>query len=167
VTVCLYPTDYDDAALRGLFEDRGFATLTNGTRDDAAFLSNLHSVVGRHTDVTCNRISTALVYGAAMGRRSFLGGPVPGVTKQQTAGRMDGEAERAAAFQREHFPELIDGVGPDEARAFGRSVLGADALMSPDDLRVAVGWSGGRRVAARGLALAAAARRRVSPAARR
>jgi hypothetical protein len=162
VTVCVYPTDYDDHELRAVFTRRGFATVTNGTRDDPRFLYNLRAAVGSHTDVTSNRISTALVYGAAMGRRAFLGGPVPGVTVQQTAGPMVGEAGRAEEFQREHFREFVDGVEADRARALARSLLGGDALLEPAELRNAVGWSGGRQVAARGLAVAAAARRRVS-----
>jgi hypothetical protein len=114
--------------------------------------------------VTSNRIGTAVVYGAALGRRTWVGGPTPGVPVQQTAGPIEDEAARAAEYGRANYPEFFDGIEGTDARSLGRRLLGAESMLSPDDLRDAVGWTGARRAAARALAMAAGARRRFESA---
>jgi hypothetical protein len=161
ITVCLYPEDYERREVRSYFERGGFAIAMNGRRDDPHFLDRFYDLVSNHSEVTSNRITTALVYGAAMGRRAFLGGPVPGITVHETAGPIDDEGRQAARFQRENFPDLIDGVNSTAARGFGWSQLGGDCLRSPEELRRILGWSGPKRVAGHALGIAAEVRRRV------
>lgn len=161
ITVCLYPDDYERDDVRAYFEDHGLAVATNGTREDPRFLERFYDLVAAHSDVTSNRVSTALVFGAAMGRRAFLGGPVPGISVHQTAGAWEDEADRAAEYERRTYPDLVAGLEPDAARAFGRSQLGEQSMRRPNELRRILGWSGPKRVAARALAGVSALRRRV------
>lgn len=161
ITVCLHPEDYERRDVRSYFERSGLEVATNGRRDDPQFLWRFHDLVARHSEVTSNRLTTALVYGAAMGRRSFLGGPVPGITVHEAAGPMDNEGQRADRYQREHYPKLIEGLDPAAAREFGWSQLGGDCLRAPEELRRILGWSGPRRVTGQLLGLAGEVRRRV------
>jgi hypothetical protein len=161
VTVCLYPNDFDSPEVRSCFERRGFETTTNGLYHDPSFLHRFYELVGDHGAATSNRISTALVYAASMGRAVRLSGPTPAVTFQQTAGEIRDEGRRTVEFQRERFPELIAGLSPTDALQFGRAELGADQMKSPPDLRRTLGWSGPKAPLGFGVALAAGARRRL------
>lgn len=160
ITVCLYHVDYDQPRIRSYFEDRGFATATAGSRDDPSFLDRFYDLVARHTAVTSNRISTALIYGAALARSASLGGPVPAVTEQQTAGHIADEGVLTERFQREHFSPLLAGLDAGEAERFGRAQLGEESMRSEQELKRILGWRGARQVGARAVAIAAAIRRR-------
>lgn len=161
ITVCLHPEDYVRPDVRAYFEQGGFEVATNGRREDPTFLWRFHELVSRHCDVTSNRLTTAVLYGAAMGRRTFLGGPVPSVTVHEFVGPLQDEGERADRYQREHYPKLIEGLDPAAAREFGWSQLGGDCLRAPEELRRILGWSGPRRVTGQLLGLAGEVRRRV------
>lgn len=159
ITVCLHEVEYDLPGVREWFEGRGIETTTNGSRWDPRYLDRFYDLVASHTAVTSNRISTAVIYGAAMGRATFLGGPVPGVVDQQEIGQLEDEGRRTEEFQRSEFPELIEGLEPDAARELGWRQLGADCILEPRELGRTLGWFGPRRIWARTAAAMTSARR--------
>lgn len=146
VTVCMYWAEHADASLRGVFEARGFRTVTAGAREDnPVFLDTLRALIREHRLVTSNRIATATFYALAAGRDFLLHGPVMGL-----AGTDDADGSRFDAWQRETFPELTaDGFGSGDAarerrRAIGLAELGAEHLLAPAALRERLLWQPGQ-----------------------
>lgn len=139
VTVCLAVKEFGEPAVRSTYEDRGFEVICHGQRTDPRFLCNQWEALSRHRRVVTNRVSTALWYGASLGREVNVYGPVFSV---------DGPAE-AEAFdraQRRRWPALFgDGTSGADAVRLGRAQLGADSLLAPSELRALAGWSGSRR----------------------
>ncbi|WP_265447738.1 hypothetical protein [Flexivirga meconopsidis] len=140
VTMCLYYVEYEIPAIRRKYEDAGFRVITHGRRGqfwkggDTDFLIKQLREVRRHKRLCSNRLATATFYGAAMGKEcgiygdpmemhgvkpGFDGGPLLDWTFPQMRG--------------EH-------LDPGAAQATADRELGRDALMSPDELRLALGW---------------------------
>jgi len=162
VTICLHYMEYAQSELRSMFEGLGFEVTTNGTLHDPAFLRRLATLIECHDAVTTNRLGTAIVYAGAVGRPIDLGGPLAGLTVDSHGRPLDTERERMEAYQRERYPELVGGLDGPAARRLALAELGEADMLQPDRLCDALGWRGARRVAARGLAAAAAVRRRLS-----
>jgi hypothetical protein len=132
ITVCLYWHEYEQAELRELFERRGCATTTMGHRNDnPEFLLRQHELIRRHAFVSSNRVSTATFYALTAGRPFFLHGPPVGLSESD-----DPTGEQFDRWQREQFPDLCS-LEPDfeRQRAIGEHELGADHLLSPEQLR--------------------------------
>lgn len=131
VTVCLYWIEYEDDAIRQLFEDEGLHVVTMGRRDDnPGFLARQRALIAEHSAVSSNRVSTAAFYALATGVPFFLWGPAAGLE-----GSDDSDGEAFAHWQRETFPELawerFDGTCH---RDLGLRELGAEFLRAPADL---------------------------------
>ena len=139
VTVCLYWREYERPELRRPYEEAGFQVTTHGGREDPHFLHRQREALLAHRRVVTNRVSTALWYGALLGREVEVYGPLFG----------SGDAQEEAWWrERQHvwWPEVHAGpVAGSEAVALGRSELGADERRDPDELARLLGWSGWRR----------------------
>jgi hypothetical protein len=155
VTVCLHPFDFAIPERRRPFAEQGFSVTKVAAPFDPRFLDRLLDLIESHSAVTANRVSTALFYAAATGRRTFIGGPLPTV---QIVGEAAGPIP-AQAFHEREVPELLSGVEGERAKRFADSELGGRYVRDPGELRRVLGWGGPRRALSLGLAAAARARR--------
>ncbi|MEV4637733.1 hypothetical protein AB0J80_10305 [Actinoplanes sp. NPDC049548] len=138
VTFCLYWHEYRDDRIRRRYEKAG-RVICHGYRGlrrrdtDTRFLHHQLGELRRHRRVASNRLSSAVLYGAAVGcEPAVYGDPM------QLAGEVRAIAERI----RRQWPEL-HGKSPDPvaARESARAELGADVLASPAELRETLGWA--------------------------
>lgn len=130
LTVCLHPIEFA-SPVREIYARSGFMTVTNGARNDPAFLDRFLRQIARHETVTTNRMSTGLLYAALVGRRVFVRGAFPRSADRSMA-RVPYE-EQWRRYQGE-FPMLLDGVeGSDAKRLAGRE-LGVPFVRSPTAL---------------------------------
>ena len=138
VTVCLYWTEYEDAATRAVFERRGFSVTTNGHREgNPQFLERQRSLILGHACSSSNRVCTAAFYALALGRPFFLHGPPAGLS-----GTDDPGGEAYDAWQREEYPmPTRDGFGDRAHREVGEAELGLEHKRTPEALRELFGWS--------------------------
>ena len=139
VTACLYYVEYDDPEIRGLYEDSGFRVITHGRRGqqwqgtDRFFLFRQLDELHKHRRVVSNRLTTALFYGVAAGcEPGIYGDPM----EIQAKAGFDGTMLLEALWP-EMFGEQVDLAA---ARATAAEELGADYVMSPDELRYILGW---------------------------
>lgn len=132
ITICLYWFEYEQPALRALFEARGFATTTMGHRNDnPEFLRRQRALIRRHRFVTSNRVSTAAFYALDAGRSFFLYGPVTGLSESE-----DPTGEVFDRWQRENFPELCwERFDETCHQRIGAAELGREHKRSPEQLR--------------------------------
>ena len=140
VTMCLYYVEYEDPEIRGLYEDAGFRVITHGHRGrmwqgtDRFFLFRQLGELRRHRRVASNRLTTAVLYGVAAGcEPAVYGDPMEFVGAR--AG-FDGTGLLEATLP-DLFGKRID---LELARATTRTELGADFVMSPEELRYVLGW---------------------------
>jgi hypothetical protein len=132
ITVCLYWFEYEQPALREVFERQGFATTTMGPRsDNPAFLRRQRELIQRHAYVSSNRVSTASFYALEAGRPFFLYGPLAGLSATE-----DASGEQFDRWQRDEFPTLAR-AGADAVHdaALGAYELGAQHKRTPEQLR--------------------------------
>jgi hypothetical protein len=100
---------------------------------DADFLHKQLTELRRHRRVASNRLSSAVLYGAAVGcEPAVYGDPM----------QLDGEVRTIAERIRRRWPEL-HGKFPDPGAATESALaeLGADALASPAEVRATFGWA--------------------------
>lgn len=140
-TVCLHSEDMTDPEITGAWARAGHRLVTAGRRDDPAFLLRIMHLAGNASRLSSNRLSTAVIYAAALGTPAAVwGDPLT----------FGAQGASAIADLREGWPELhgVEARGDattaedDAATALARAELGADSLMEPDDLRRALGWVG-------------------------
>lgn len=140
VTVCLYYVEYDDPEVRSIYERAGFRVICHGYRGaqwqdtDRFFLFKQLAELRRHRKVASNRLTTAVMYGLAVGcDAGVYGDPM------DVAGVKDGY--NGTDLLEPWFPELFGAELDNEAaRAIARRELGADALMDPTELQYVLGW---------------------------
>ena len=140
VTMCLYYVEYDIPAIRRQYEEAGFRVITHGRRGakwrggDTEFLDRQLTELRRHRRVASNRLSTATFYGVAAGcEPAIYGDPMELVGVKEG---FDGEALLEATL-----PELHgDGLDITVAREITDLELGRTAVMSPEELRLVLGW---------------------------
>ena len=140
VTACLYYVEYDDPKIREHYENSGFRVITHGRRGqqwqgtDRFFLFRQLEELKKHKRVISNRLTTAVMYGAAAGcEPAVYGDPMEFVGVKagfNGAGLLE-------ALYPEMFGEHLD---VDAATATARAELGADFVMGPDELRYILGW---------------------------
>ncbi len=138
VTVCLYWQEFRDRRIRGTYEAAGFRVICHGYRGNAwrdtdpAFLPRQLAELRRHRRVASNRVSSAVLYGAAAGcDPAVYGDPMT------LAGEVAGNPERI----RRQWPEL-HGTHPEPAaaRAVAVAELGGPDVAGPAELRALLGW---------------------------
>lgn len=144
-TVCLHHEDMTDPEITSAWADAGHRLVTAGRRDDPRFLLRIMHLAGNASRLSSNRLSTAVVYAAALGTPAAVWGDPLSFGSQ---------GADALAVLRERWPEFHtadpdDGSRPATgaadadaaATALARAELGADALLEPGPLRSALGWS--------------------------
>ncbi|GID96421.1 hypothetical protein ACFQFC_21640 [Amorphoplanes digitatis] len=138
VTFCLYWHEFRDSRIRRRYERAG-RVICHGYRGlrwldtDTRFLHNQLAELRAHRRVASNRLSSAVLYGAAVGcEPAVYGDPM----------HLDGEVRVTAERIRRQWPEL-HGPHPDPAAATASALyeLGADDLASPAELRAVLGWA--------------------------
>lgn len=140
LTMCLYWNDYEQHDIRKTYEDKGFRVISHGRRGhlgvggDADFLDRQLVELRAHRRVVSNRLGSALLYGASLGREiGVYGDPM---VLQHDHAVLGGMARQLRLFPQLHH----DRVDPDEAERTARVELGQDHLLAPEDLRHALGW---------------------------
>ncbi|MCA1782633.1 MAG: hypothetical protein ABR500_10870 [Dermatophilaceae bacterium] len=142
VTVCLYYVEFEQPEIRRMYEDAGFRVISHGRRGakwtgtTANFLHQQLFELRRHRRVASNRLSTAILYGLATGcEAGVYGDPMQFMDGQPG---FVGDDLLTAWFPEFHIPFIDTGHGRDVAMR----ELGCDSLLSPEELRLVVGWSG-------------------------
>ncbi|ALL74805.1 hypothetical protein AD006_04885 [Pseudonocardia sp. EC080610-09] len=143
-TVCLHHEDMTDPEITTAWAEAGHTLVTAGRRDDPHFLLRIMHLIGHASRVSSNRLSTAVLYAAAIGTPAAVwGDPL-------TFGHQGAEA---LAMLRDRWPEFhvsdpadgsrpVTGAAEADAAAteLARRELGAHHLLEPDVLRDALGW---------------------------
>ncbi|GGB38837.1 hypothetical protein GCM10011492_32010 [Flexivirga endophytica] len=140
LTMCLYWNDFEDPHIRKVYDDKGFRVISHGRRGhgnvggDTDFLDRQLAELQRHRRVVSNRLGSALLYGAALGREiGVYGDPMVLENDHAVLGGM--------ARQQRLFPQLHQEVVPPEvAKRTARVELGTDVLLPPERLREMLGW---------------------------
>jgi hypothetical protein len=139
VTVCLHVEDADDPEIVGAWTAAGHHLVTAGRRNDPDFLARILGMIGSARRVASNRLGTALVYAAALGKEIAVYGP------PLTFG---GDEDRAMDTLRDLWPELHgDTTSVAETKPLADAELGRSYLLAPGELRSALGWD--RRIGVR------------------
>lgn len=140
VTMCLYYVEYEDDDIRRKYERAGFRVITHGHRGaqwkgtDRFFLHKQLAELRRHRRVASNRLTTAVFYGIAAGcEPAVYGDPMDFVGVKPG---FNGEP-LLKAWLPEMFGKHVD---LETARQIAHVELGADYLMSPQELRLTLGW---------------------------
>lgn len=141
LTMCLYWNDYEQPAVRKIYQDKGFRVITHGRRGhqyvggDGDFLERQLVELRRHRRVVSNRLGSALLYGASLHREI-------GVYGDPMVLRNDHAVLGGMTRQHRLFPELHQQVVPQEfAERTAREELGTQLLLTPAALRNVLGWS--------------------------
>jgi len=147
VTVCLYFQEFNTRRIRQIYEKAGFRVICHGYRgywwrkSDPAFLHSQLSELRRHKRVASNRVSSALLYGAATGcETAVYGDPMVLHGEDPTFG--------GVARIRRQWPELhATHVDPAVSGQIAHDELGLDCVLPPDVLAELLGWSPARHAA--------------------
>ncbi|TWE12108.1 hypothetical protein [Rudaeicoccus suwonensis] len=141
LTMCLYWNDYLDERVRSVYEQRGFRVITHGRRGhqyvggDTDFLDNQLAELRRHRRVVSNRLGSALLYAASLGREiGVYGDPM---VLQNDHAVLGGMAKQLRLFPDLHHRQ----VDPDVAARVSTEELGLDVLLLPGALRHTLGWA--------------------------
>jgi hypothetical protein len=130
--VCLHVEDADDPAIVGAWSAAGHELVTAGPRRDPDFLARILNLVGGARRVVSNRLSTAVMYAAAVGKEVAVYGPPLAFT---------GDEVRSLDQIREIWPEFHgETTDGDRTSAAAQAELGAAHLLAPAQLRAALGW---------------------------
>ena len=131
-TVCLHVEDADDPEIVQAWAAPGHHLVTAGRRSDPDFLARILGMMGGARRVASNRLGTALIYAAALGKEVAVYGP-PLV--------LSGGETRAMERLRDLWPEFHgDTTSVDRTRPVADDELGRSALLPAAELRRALGW---------------------------
>ena len=131
-TVCLHVEDADDPGIVEAWSAPGHDLVTAGRRSDPDFLARILALIGSAGRVASNRLSTAVVYAAALGKEVAVYGP-PLV--------LSGEESRTVDRVRDLWPEFHgDTTSVEQTRPLADDELGRSALLAAPELRRALGW---------------------------
>lgn len=141
VTVCLYYVEYDDPKVRAHYQDAGFRVICHGRRGaqwkgtDRFFLFRQLTEMRRHARVASNRLSTAVMYGAAVGCEPAVYGDPMEFVGVKAGFNGDGLLEAL-------YPQFFGAHVADVAAAqhIARREIGMDRLLGPAELRYVLGW---------------------------
>lgn len=140
VTICLYWLEYRQPGTREAYERAGFRVITHGRRGswrrgtDVCFLHRQLAELRRHRRVASNRLSTAVLYGASIGRETGVyGDPMRLVDEADLFG--------GVARLRREWPEMHAPAVPREvATEVARDELGLDRRREPGEILDLFGW---------------------------
>lgn len=140
ITICLYWHEYAQAEVRRQYEAAGVRVITHGHRGhmyrgtDLGFLDRQLGEIRRHERVVSNRLTSAVLYGAAAGAEvGVYGDPMELGNDHPVLG--------GAQRPRLLFPQMYQTHVPrDVAIDVARHELGSTALMSPAEVRYRFGW---------------------------
>jgi hypothetical protein len=137
--VCLHVEDADDPEIVAAWTAAGHRLVTAGRRNDPDFLARILEMIGSARRVASNRLSTAVMYAAAIGKEVAVYGPPLAL----------GGGEGAAVDRvRDVWPELHgDTLSVADTRPAAEAELGRAHLLAPAELRSTLGWD--RRVGVR------------------
>ncbi|MEQ3551217.1 hypothetical protein WIS52_12115 [Pseudonocardia nematodicida] len=145
-TVCLHHEDMTDPEITSAWADAGHRLVTAGRRDDPRFLLRIMHLAGNASRLSSNRLSTAVLYAAALGTPAAVWGD-PLTFGAQSSSAVE---ELRATWPEFHTADPDDGSRPATgaaeadaaATALARRELGADHLLEPEALREVLGWNG-------------------------
>ena len=131
-TVCLHVEDAGDPEIVDAWTAPGHHLVTAGRRSDPDFLARILAVAGSARRVVSNRLSTAVVYAAALGKEvAVYGSPLA----------LSGEEARSVDRIRDLWPEFHgDTTSPARTKPLADDELGRSAMLPSDRLRSALGW---------------------------
>ncbi|ANY06647.1 hypothetical protein [Pseudonocardia sp. HH130630-07] len=143
-TVCLHHEDMTDPGITAAWREAGHTLVTAGRRDDPHFLPRIMHLIGNASRVSSNRLSTAVLYAAAVGTPAAVWGD-PLTFGSQSSSAVEKLRETWPEF---HTADPEDGTRPESgaagadaaATALARRELGAEHLLAPDALREVLGW---------------------------
>jgi len=151
VTVCLFHLDAKTVVADAYTEKNHRVLSMSSGRESRVYLYQWLRMLEGVGTVTSQRVSTALLYASALNRKTVVFG-----TRPKTPGwEADQDAINALYWST---------PGTDEIKSsFAKRELGFDALLSPEDLRAALGLVGYSRVANFGWAALADIKRQFRP----
>lgn len=141
-TVCLHVEDAGDPEIAGAWAGAGHELVTAGRRNDPDFLARLLTVIGSARRVASNRLSTAVMYAAALGKEvAVYGDPLV----------LGGHEASTQDEVRATWPELHgESTVVDRTMPVAEAELGAGSLLPAQQLRSALGWDRAVQVRAGG-----------------
>ncbi len=140
VTICLYWQEFQSGRLRKRYERAGFRVICHGYRGDQwgnldpEFLDRQLAEQRRHLRVASNRLSSAVFYGILAGCEPAVYGD-PMTLEREVP--IFGGPERIRREWADLHGEQVD---VDTARQVAVAELGADRLVSPDEMRHLFHW---------------------------
>lgn len=151
VTVSLYHLDAKTEIANAYTQKNHRVISMSSGRESRVYLYQWLRMLEGVGTVTSQRVSTALLYASALNRKAIVFG-----TRPQTPGW---EADQSAINALDWSTSGTDEIEPN----FAKSELGFDALLSPEDLRTALGLVGYSRVTNFGWAALADIKRQIRP----
>ncbi|XVX19328.1 hypothetical protein ACQP1U_13540 [Actinomycetota bacterium] len=140
ITVCLHWNEYTNRKVRRIYEQAGLRVITHGQRGylwkdtDTDFLLKQLTEIRAHRRVVSNRLSSAVLYGAAAGAEVGVYGD-PMIIQEDRA------VLGGALKPQRLFPEMHQTQVPTEvARAVADQELGTAYLMCPEEICDVFGW---------------------------
>lgn len=147
VTACLYFLEYRNPEIRKAYEKAGFRVICHGERGtfrqgtDSQFLYRQFAEISSHRRVISNRLSTAIFYGAALGRDvGVYGDPMKFVEVRSRSGKSADNNEILRSMMPEMHGRTID---PAAAQSHANRELGIGAVAQPEEIRLMFGWEQG------------------------
>ncbi len=141
ITVCLYWNEFENEAIRKVYEDAGFRVITHGYRGlhwrktDEDFLLKQLKEIRKHKRVASNRLSSAVLYGASIGLQ-------PGVYGDPMLLENEHPSFGGQARIKRLWPEMNQAYVPlDQAKAFTDLELGVDHVARPEEIREMFRWN--------------------------
>lgn len=141
ITVCLHWNEYDNPKVRSQYEDAGVRVITHGQRGylwkgtEPAFLYRQLAEIRRHRRVVSNRMSSAVLYAAAAGTEVGVYGDPMELEKDHAV--LGGAMKPRRLFPEFHEPS----VDPGYAAAVAAQELGADEMLSPEEVLDVFRWT--------------------------
>ena len=131
-TVCLHVEDAGDPEIVEAWRAPGHDVVTAGRRGDPDFLPRILSMIGSARRVASNRLGTATMYAAALGKEvAVYGSPLA----------LSGEEARSLERIHELWPEMHgDTTSVAQTAPLASAELGRSSLLPPGELRAALGW---------------------------
>ncbi|WP_396643254.1 hypothetical protein [Microbacterium sp.] len=142
VTVCLYWIDYAIPGVRAAYEAAGHNVITIGsTRDDRMFIPKFLRALEGHGRVVSNRLSTALLYAAALDRQvEVMGAPL--TVRGEVEHGISEAVDSLRLLKSETQPE---GASVPVPRDWARQELGWEDMLPARRLAETLGWRGRRQ----------------------